>query len=190
MGYHIVTVILRDGRRYPRTVVTGGSIGSIAGEAGIPFAEDEIAEFVVTHDKTGLHQVPRNEVLVVLDPDFGDRLRSAWRGQPIWITMSPANAPVVRALWASVPKPTGITGFKHQADVPAEDRLIAELSTIDLHHGPYSSETPYTVLRVVGVCLSDRVRIALSEFGFSRFQERSDGFVANRSDEEARRIRC
>jgi hypothetical protein len=143
----------------------------------------------VTHDKTGLHQVPRGEVLVVLDPDFGDQLHSAWRGQPIWITMSPVNATAVRALWASVPNPTGITGFKHEAGVPAEDRLIAELSTIDLHHGPYSSETPYTVLTVVGVCLSDRVRSALSEFGFAQFQERSDGFVANRSDEEIRRIR-
>jgi hypothetical protein len=128
------------------------------------------------------------EVLVVFDADFGDRV-SAWRGRPVWITMSPANARVVQALWASAPNPTGITGFKHEADVPAEDRLLAEISTIDLHHGPYSSKTPYTALIVIGVQLSDRIRSALSEFGFSSFQHRPDGFMASRSDAEARRIR-
>jgi hypothetical protein len=38
------------------------------------------------------------EVLVVLDPNFGDRLRETWRGQPVWITMSLGNTPEVQAL--------------------------------------------------------------------------------------------
>ena len=32
-----------------------------------------------------------------------------------------------------------------------EDRFLAELGTIDLHHGPYSTNTPYTALTVIGV---------------------------------------
>jgi hypothetical protein len=46
MGYVIATVILKDGRHYPRAVVTGGIIGSVDGESIIPFSEDEIAELV------------------------------------------------------------------------------------------------------------------------------------------------
>ncbi len=124
------------------------------------------------------------EVLVVLDPNFGDRLRDAWRGQPVWITMSPVNAPEVRALWADLPSVnhlTGIMGFTHQAGVAAEDRLTAELSTSDLHHGPHSTDTPYTVLTVIGAQLTEPVRAALSELGFSRSQLRPDGFVAARA---------
>jgi len=66
---------------------------------------------------------------------------------------------------------------------------MAELTTIDLHHGPCSSTTPYTALAVIGARLTDPVRAALSELGFSIFLPRPDGFAATRSEEEARRIR-
>jgi hypothetical protein len=56
MGYTIVTVVLKDGRRYPRVTVTGGVIGSVDGEPDIPFSEDDIAEFLVTHDKSSPRQ--------------------------------------------------------------------------------------------------------------------------------------
>jgi hypothetical protein len=128
------------------------------------------------------------EVLVVLDPNFGERLRDEWHGQGVWITMSPVNAVTVRSLWATAPSQnhlTGITGFTHEKDATAEDRLLAHLSDIDLHHGPYSTKSPYTALAVIGTPLSDNIRTALSQLGFLEFKERRDGFVANRSKEEA-----
>jgi hypothetical protein len=126
------------------------------------------------------------EVLVVLDPNFGDRLRDAWRGQPVWITMSSINASEVEALRANTPSPnhlTGITGFAHDEGAAAEDRLLVQLSTIDLHHGPYSTNTPYKVLTVTGAQLTEPVRAALSELGFSTFQQRPDGFAATRGED-------
>lgn len=56
MGYVIATVILKDGRQYPRAVITGGVIGSIDGNENVPFTENEIDRFVVTHDKVGLRR--------------------------------------------------------------------------------------------------------------------------------------
>ena len=123
------------------------------------------------------------EVLVVLDPNFGDRLQDVWRGQPVWITMSPVNAPEVQALWASKPSPnpvTGITGFAHEEGAAAEDRFLAQLSTIDLHHGRYSTDTPYAELTVIGAQLTEPIEAALSELGFSKFQQGPDGFSATR----------
>jgi len=64
--------------------------------------------------------------------------------------------------------------------VAAEDQLLAALGTIDLHHGPYSTNTPYSVLTVIGAQLTEPVRVALSELGFSTFQQPSDGFAATR----------
>jgi len=67
--------------------------------------------------------------------------------------MSFTNEPVVRSLWANHPELnhlTGITGMWFDPLV-AEDRFIAELGTIDLHHGPYSTSNPYTELEVVGI---------------------------------------
>jgi hypothetical protein len=63
------------------------------------------------------------------------------------------------------------------------------LGTIDLHHGPCSTETPYTVIEVIGARLAIDVREALGELGFDEFVERADGFSARRSTEEAAKVR-
>ena len=131
-------------------------------------------------------------MLVVLDPDFGDRLRDVWPGQAVWITMSPTNEPVVRSIWASVRgsnHPVGITGFRYQENVSEQDRLLAELETIQLHHGPYSTSSPFTVLKVIGCKLTDAVQSALSELGFFDCRQSPEGFIATRSEEEAKRLR-
>jgi hypothetical protein len=51
MGYQVVSVYLKDGRRFDRVVVVGGLISSVSGSQEIPFSEEEIARIVVTHDK-------------------------------------------------------------------------------------------------------------------------------------------
>lgn len=51
MGYQIVTVSLRDGRQFKQVVVVDGRITQIRGLIGIPFAQEEIADVLLTHDK-------------------------------------------------------------------------------------------------------------------------------------------
>jgi hypothetical protein len=106
--------------------------------------------------------------------------------------MSPANEVVVRSLWAQPPTHnhlSGITGFGYEQGVAAEDRLLSELDTIDLHHGPYSTTSPYTTLKVIGAQLTATLRSELSTSGFSTFQQSSEGFIATRSEEDAARLR-
>ena len=49
MGYQIATIILRDGRRFPKALIIGGLITEIKNVEGIPFTEAEIEDIVVTH---------------------------------------------------------------------------------------------------------------------------------------------
>ena len=51
MGYHVISVILHDGRRYDRVVADGGYVTRIKGYDTIPFTEGDIREVIVTHDK-------------------------------------------------------------------------------------------------------------------------------------------
>lgn len=51
MGYQVVSVVLKDGKRFEQVAVVEGRITEIRGRKDIPFIEDEIAEIVVTHDK-------------------------------------------------------------------------------------------------------------------------------------------
>jgi hypothetical protein len=108
--------------------------------------------------------------------------------------MSPANEPVVEALWSeSAAKPSdylsGITGMNYDAAIGPEERFLYYLDTIDLHHGPESADHPYLVLEVLGLPLSAPVCQAISEYGFDDIVETPDGFVATRSAEEVNRDR-
>jgi hypothetical protein len=127
-------------------------------------------------------------LLVILDPDYGDRLREVWPGQPVWIASSAENAPIVRSLRAAHPVPDhliGITSMNLDPSMAAEDQFLAVLETIDLHHGPYSTRAPYTELEVVGSSLTSPIRAALVQLGFAQFDETRNGFIARRSREEA-----
>jgi len=58
--------------------------------------------------------------------------------------------------------------------------LVNELNMIDLHHGTYSANPPYTVLDVIGTGISARLKAELGEHGFDDFQETAHGFRAVR----------
>ncbi len=51
MGYQIVSVILKDGKRFDQIVVVEGQITQIRGIKDIPFTEDQIDQIILTHDK-------------------------------------------------------------------------------------------------------------------------------------------
>ncbi len=51
MSYRIVSVLLRDGRRFDRVTIVGGTIAEVNGKKEIPFSEAEIADIKVTHGK-------------------------------------------------------------------------------------------------------------------------------------------
>ncbi|HQG80936.1 MAG TPA: hypothetical protein PLC37_07945 [Smithellaceae bacterium] len=60
MGYHVVSVILCNGKRYDQVVVNSGYITQVKGYDNVPFHVDEIKEIIVTHDKWkfGTDEVP------------------------------------------------------------------------------------------------------------------------------------
>jgi hypothetical protein len=95
---------------------------------------------------------------------------------------------VVRSLWVNqidLDHLVGITGFRFDENLAAEDQFVAMLGTIELHPGPFSSNFPYNILNVLGARLTMNVRDALSEIGFSHFVEANDGFTALRTRTEA-----
>ena len=125
-----------------------------------------------------------SRLFVIVDPEYGRRLLEIEPGWPVWITMSPTNKPVVYSLWQTCPEPdhlTGTTGFQFDPDIGPDERFLAQLRTIDVHHGAYSSSNPYTELEVIGTPLTVAIREALSQLGFSKFTEGQDCFVATHS---------
>jgi hypothetical protein len=122
-------------------------------------------------------------VFVVVDRDYGQRLSELAQTGPVWIVDTAVNRTVAQQIWAADPNRShlkGVTTFKVPEDSSSEDILIDELDTIDLHHGTYSANPPYTVLDVIGAAITARVKVELAQFGFDEFQETKEGFRAVR----------
>jgi hypothetical protein len=120
-----------------------------------------------------------NRVFVVLDRDYDERLLELARSGPVWIVDTPQNRAVAQNHWAANPNRNhleGVTTFKAGDDCSSEETLINELDTIDLHHGSYSADPPYTVLEVIGTPISERLKAELSHYGFNKFQPTGEGF--------------
>lgn len=124
------------------------------------------------------------KVYVVVDRDFGEQLAELEQGAPVWIVDTPTNKPVAQRLWKERPNEgylTGITTFDDMKSSSPEDMLLAYLDTIDLHHGIYSTDPPYTVIEVLGTPLTTKAKNGLAAYGFSEFRGTSEGFTARRA---------
>jgi len=122
-------------------------------------------------------------VFVVLDREYGERLSALTQRGPVWIVDTPVNraaADNMRALHRYRSHLDGITTFATGNGLSPEDLFINELDTIDLHHGIYSADPPYTELEVIGTAISDKVKAELSQFSFNAFQPTTEGFLAIR----------
>jgi hypothetical protein len=102
--------------------------------------------------------------------------------EPVWIIDSEENTTAAREAWKQRPNRndhlTGITTFKSVAGYDPEKELITQLGPIDLHHGDYSANPPYSILEVVGCTASPKVRDALARFGFQVEESSASGFRA------------
>jgi hypothetical protein len=130
-----------------------------------------------------LQRLDGYRVFVVLDREYGESLSELAASGPVWIVDTPTNRDAAQRIWTADPNRShldGITTFKTADASSPETALIEQLDTIDLHHGTYSANPPYTVLEIIGTTISERTRAELSQFGFDQFQGTAEGFRALR----------
>lgn len=77
MGYQIVSILLRDGRRFDDVTIAGGVISNVGDGNAIPFAEHDIVQILVTHGIDALGSSPGGEESVAgcVPPDPTERLQ-------------------------------------------------------------------------------------------------------------------
>jgi hypothetical protein len=123
---------------------------------------------------------PETTVGIVLDRSFGDRLLGLPPRMPVWIIDTPPNRGSVQSLRTGDPA-RSISTFVDVPSDSAEDLLIGMLPTIDLHHGEYSQDPPYSALQVFGATPTLQVREALEEYNLVIANETPHQFGATRS---------
>jgi hypothetical protein len=123
-------------------------------------------------------------VFVVLDREYGGGVAELVHAGPVWMVDSTTNRAAARNFWVENPERSeldGVTVFTSVEGMTAEAVLIAELDTIDLHHGEHSADPPYSVVEVIGTPITDAIKREFSRFGFDEFCETTVGFRAGRS---------
>ena len=123
------------------------------------------------------------KVHIVVDLDYGNRIRDLPLNEPAWIIDSDINRPVVEAIWQEGKQQdylVGITIFQGAASDSQEDCLIAELETIELHHGSQSHDPPYSILDVIGIHWSERIKEAFANYGFTSHTSTKNGFIVEK----------
>ena len=114
--------------------------------------------------------MPDASVSIVVDPDFGGKLRSAAVSEPVWIAHSPRNGEEAERLWKAGVQ--GITTFVVSQPFDAEEAVAGILNQVLLHH-PSVRE-----VRVVGCSASASLRQRFAEVRFEVSENGNDGFVA------------
>ena len=117
------------------------------------------------------------KVSLVVDRAYSPGLESLVNSGPVWIVDTEVNrkaAEECRQLDSKV----DVTTFKTLEDDSPSEICKGILPTLDLHHGEYSGG--YSVLEVIGVKLSNDLRVAIEELGFSNFESTAEGFRASR----------
>ena len=113
---------------------------------------------------------PSSSNYLVVDPTFGDRLRRLPDIESVWVADTPINGPSVRALRRERGGHNGVRVFRISETESPEDcalRVVREIG-----------DSLCSTLRVIGACLSARLRSQFTASGFVRFEEVADGFVA------------
>ena len=127
-------------------------------------------------------------VHVIVDPDYGERLRDLPQGEAAWVADTPTNRAVIQSILAASPPVgpypgynTGFTRFTVPIDMTPEDWVLGVLDPVDVHHCGYSQTPPYSTLRVIGTVLTPRIRRRLKSYEFVKFEKLPIGFIAHKS---------
>lgn len=122
-----------------------------------------------------------NKVSLVVDKNYGERLRSLVGAGPIWLIDTEINRIAAKEYWELIPEPNReavVTTFKYLVDDSASANCLKILPVVDLHHGQYSGG--YSVLEVIGAQLGQELRAVIAGLGFVRFDRTAEGFWASR----------
>ncbi len=124
-----------------------------------------------------------NKVALVLEPEYSKKLAPLAAASHVWVVDTPANREAASEYRAQKPNhkaESGITTFKFSEDESRLETFLGILATVDLHHGAYSANPPYSELEVIGVPLTSEAKSAVRGLGFGRFETTAEGFRATR----------
>lgn len=125
------------------------------------------------------------KVYLVVDRDFDEKSTQIPVGTGVWMSDTINNRLAAERIRGTGHRGeshlTGISMFTMRRDASPEDDLISIMQQVEIHHGRWSADPPYTELEVIGTPLTDRIKAVLSQYGFNEFHTTASGFRSGRA---------
>jgi hypothetical protein len=119
-----------------------------------------------------------NKVSIIVETAECYDLQAIAEQMPVWAPDLPHYTKIAARIWkANAP----LTLFKLGVSLTPEQEFLGLLSTVDLHHGEYSSKDPWCVLEVFGVAVTEQISASLKEYGVNTITPTTQGFRASRA---------
>ena len=127
------------------------------------------------------------ELIVILDPDYGDGLERVAQSAPVWIVDTKRNKDACKRIWKLSPRADyrekgAVTSYKSTHPDDRLSSLLGIMPQLETHHGELAADElafpEGFVLGVIGLQMDSEVTTALREHGFKSFIETSEGFEA------------
>ncbi|HEY7236092.1 MAG TPA: hypothetical protein VH539_18180 [Gemmatimonadaceae bacterium] len=126
----------------------------------------------------------RYTVAIVVDPDFGERLRAVVARLPAWIVYTEANRRIAEQIWAEGgatdhTQPGGLTTIRVDPTKSREEWCAGILWSVAGHHDAYSHNPGYSAIEVFGAEPTPALTQALAEYKLTELRPFPGGFTAS-----------
>jgi hypothetical protein len=127
------------------------------------------------------------ELIVIVDPDYGDGLETIAQSAPVWVVDTKRNKKACERLWRISPLADhrtkgAVTSYKSQNSADRLSSFLGIMPQLETHHGELAANElafPQAfVLGVIGLQMDGEVTTALRQHGFRSFIKTSEGFEA------------
>lgn len=120
------------------------------------------------------------QVILIMDPHFGNAIENIVKLMPVWIIDSPVNRSAVEHVRKYNPNHYLLSLLLYFSDENVIETFRRALNAIEDHHGSSSQVLAYESLRVIGIPLEPAISIVLNNYGFSQIAVETDGFIAKK----------
>lgn len=121
-------------------------------------------------------------VALILDKNYGDKLKKLCVDMPVWVVNSPENDCIINALRTDCScQNLQATTFPLKEGEPRFHACERIIESLDQHYNEYAEDGGYLELEVIGVALNEVSMLPFFEVGFTKFSQTDAGFIAYKS---------
>jgi len=125
-----------------------------------------------------------SNVAIIVGEESSFDLQKIAESMEVWAPNLPEYKQAAERIRETLPE-SSVTLYNAATSDSPEQEFLSWLSTVDLHHGEYSSEPPWEVMHVYGATITTELERALKEYGVDDITPTDFGFRACRQNNVA-----